>query len=398
MRLMDLSVLALCVACSSPQTYIFDPTADGGDGGNGIDPDACDPFSGCTGNFDGALGDTNVYKCVPDPGNFDILGNNCDDDGDGQIDNPPNCDANLLATGNATAFAQSIELCQSAGGGKWGVVSAAYQDGFQSNTAPAADQHGILKKFGGKLKPRANKSLGALSSGYAQEYDQCNTPNSPFKGGCSMVQKTSAAPPGYPKANVGCPISDVVNDYSSIKLTIQVPKNAKGFSYDFNFGSGEWPEFVCTTFNDSYIAYMKSSAFNGGKPENISFDKNNNPLSVNNAFFDRCSPVGAEKYCTGVATVMAANKAKPPACAGGNTDLVGTGFYDVGPHCAGPDDSGGGMTGWLTTKAPVTPGETITIEFMVWDTGDHIYDSSVLIDNWQWQGDATTIGTDRPPN
>jgi hypothetical protein len=47
--------------------------------------------------------------------------------------------------------------------------------------------------------------------------------------------------------------------------------------------------------------------------------------------------------------------------------------------------SGGGATGWLTSTAPVTPGETITLEFIIWDTGDNQYDSSVLLDYLTWQ-------------
>jgi hypothetical protein len=45
----------------------------------------------------------------------------------------------------------------------------------------------------------------------------------------------------------------------------------------------------------------------------------------------------------------------------------------------------GGGTGWLTTEAPVVPGETVTVQFMVWDSSDPIYDSSALIDNFRWQ-------------
>jgi hypothetical protein len=35
---------------------------------------------------------------------------------------------------------------------------------------------------------------------------------------------------------------------------------------------------------------------------------------------------------------------------------------------------------------------------MVWDTGDHIYDSSVIIDNWTWSPSDTSVSTGRPPN
>ena len=45
----------------------------------------------------------------------------------------------------------------------------------------------------------------------------------------------------------------------------------------------------------------------------------------------------------------------------------------------------GGGTGWLTTTSPVVPGETATLRFVIFDEGDHILDSTVLIDNFQWQ-------------
>jgi hypothetical protein len=38
------------------------------------------------------------------------------------------------------------------------------------------------------------------------------------------------------------------------------------------------------------------------------------------------------------------------------------------------------------------PGETITVRVMVFDAGDHILDSSVLLDAFRW----TTTGPDVP--
>ena len=84
------------------------------------------------------------------------------------------------------------------------------------------------------------------------------------------------------------------------------------------------------------------------------------------------------------------------ACAGGVAEFAGTGFEDLGQWCTGTT-TGGGATGWLTSQAPVKPGETITLEFMIWDTGDASYDSSVVLDNFQWQGVPTPPGTQRPP-
>jgi hypothetical protein len=53
----------------------------------------------------------------------------------------------------------------------------------------------------------------------------------------------------------------------------------------------------------------------------------------------------------------------------------------------------GGSTGWLTTTAPVNPGEEITLHFSIWDTGDHAWDSTVLMDNFRWSAQTATIQT-----
>ena len=75
---------------------------------------------------------------------------------------------------------------------------------------------------------------------------------------------------------------------------------------------------------------------------------------------------------------------------------MGTGFYDLNethtPMCA-TGETGGGLTGWLTTQAPVSPSETITIDLIIWDTGDQYYDSSVILDNWQWKPDPVAVST-----
>ena len=84
-------------------------------------------------------------------------------------------------------------------------------------------------------------------------------------------------------------MGDQIFDRISVKLSIKVPKNARGFRVDFDFWSGEWPDYVCSKFNDGFLIILKISAFNNGKPENIAFDAQGGPLSVNNGFFDRCT-------------------------------------------------------------------------------------------------------------
>lgn len=56
-------------------------------------------------------------------------------------------------------------------------------------------------------------------------------------------------------------------------------------------------------------------------------------------------------------------------------------------------------TGWLRTKSPVVGGETITLRFTIYDSGDGLLDSSALIDNFRWipkSLDANVVTTTYP--
>ncbi len=326
--------------------------------------------------------------CTPNAGNFDFPGDNCDNDDDGNVDNPPSCDDALDIDGDADEFAKALGLCHSSSSDtEWGVASARYTSGYKATSAPEDFQHGILSKFGAVLTPTEGASLGVLSTGYAREYNDSKGKSAVFKGfNGQLFGAAGDLPAGYPKAAAGCEISTKFNNVAVTSLEIRVPNNAKGFSFDFNFFSSEWPEYVCTEFNDGFLAVLESEAFNGGSPENISFDAQGNPVSVNNGFFDRCTP--NTKTCGD-------GKETLSACSGGEDELKGTGYYNKGSYCD-TSSTGGGATGWLTTSAPVKPGETIKLKFMIWNTGDTNYQSSVLLDNFRWEVGETVVGTDRP--
>jgi hypothetical protein len=381
----------VCLLSCGPKGSDF-----GGDGGNGKDGGSSND-GGCgfcgtdaSSNTDGAP------ACIPNAANYDIPGNGCDDDGDGKVDNAIVCDSSLPANGTAMQMAQAMGLCQQASSTAWGVVSAKLTQGVGSSTVPDTHQTSILGTFGSALKPREGSAFGVLSSGYAQANDSCPTnqryqsmAGMSFKYGCKMTG-TGMAPSGFPKSASGCPSQqgEAVNDVADLQLQIKVPANANGFSFDFDFGSGEWPEYVCSPFNDAFIAYLKSAAFNNGAADNISFDSKNNPVSVNNGFFSECGPSNAKTGCASQATAGTA------ACTGGTSDLMGTGFYDLGDQSAcATGETGGGMTGWLTTQSPAQPGETITIDLLIWDTGDQYYDSSVILDNWTWKPHPVAVST-----
>jgi hypothetical protein len=367
------------------------------------------------GSSSGLLGDggssgDGTTICAPNPGNYDVPGNNCDDDQDGMVDNTPHCDGSLTTTGSAHDMAASMGLCQDASGPKWGIVSATFTQGYNSNAAPNDGQHGILPKFGGLVMPREGSQLGVLSSGWAREWDDqqgastgpCVYPPTSmtsygapcFKGLQMPMTGAGSAPPNYPKAAAGCMNANSVQDAIGLTLQIKVPLNANGLQFDFDFYSGEWPEYVCTPFNDSFIAWLQSAAFPGTPPGdlNISFDAKNNPVSVNNAFFETCTMGASTGCCASSGPTGCGGPTGTATCVNGPQTLGGTGYEDIGTYCGG-QSTGGGATGWLTTKAPVKAGEVITLQFIIWDTGDPNWDSSVLLDHFTWEPGPTMTGT-----
>src|SRR5690606_24252164 len=107
---------------------------------------------------------------------------------------------------------------------------------------------------------------------------------------------------------------------------------------------------------------------------NVSFDQEGNPVSVNNAFVRVCDCAGGPP-CSAPPDFPTIDY----TCALGADELEGTGF------------EGRAATGWLTTEAPIEPGEDVTLRFVVYDAGDHILDTTVLIDNFRWR--ASTEGS-----
>ena len=268
-----------------------------------------------------------------------------DNDCDGAIDEveAPDCETGLDPA-DPMDYARALGLCDR-------VALARFE---QPTAAPA---RGIRDHFGATYLPRAGAALVVLSSGLVlDENDAGFVPHEDGGGGggTSFGDADVHAHPA-PGPGVGfCAFPDPpeVNDYAELRLEVQVPTNAQSFSFDFAFMSAEYPEWVCSEFDDTFVAMLSSQAFSG----NVSFDSMGHPVSINVGFFTVC-PVGSTPGCTG------------------DAELVGTGYQGAV----------GGGTGWLTTTSPVVPGEKITLRFVIFDEGDHVLDSTVLIDNFRWK-------------
>jgi hypothetical protein len=276
---------------------------------------------------------------LDDMGDPEGIDNDCDE----IIDEAPAPCLEGLPVTDPLAFVAALDICE-------GNRTAYWRETMMIDER----SRGIFADYGDTYKPHQGATLMVLASGIAG--DRTDPGYVPLESGTIFDNVVSHPDPIGP---MGCSGADepTVNDYSELVLELDVPTNAKSFSFDFNFMSVEFPEFVCTSFDDTFLAYLESEAFTG----NISFDAMGNRVSINVGFFTVCSP------------------SLGPTCTG-EGDLLGTGY-----EASSTDFTDGGGTGWLTTTAPVTPGEKIKLAFMLWDEGDHILDSAVLIDNFRWQ-------------
>jgi hypothetical protein len=185
-----------------------------------------------------------------------------------------------------------------------------------------------------------------------------------------------------------------------LELRIRTPANAQSFSLRTNFMSAEFPEYVCTEFNDFFVVLLDSAW--SGQPanpadKNLAFYVNGQnmryPVGVNLAHGN----TGLFTVCQNGATgCMGSVAGSINTCAGAG-ELVGTGMElaeTSGAPCqAAPVDQIGGGTGWLTTIGNVNGGEIITLRIALWDTSDPILDSLALMDNFQWSIDPSDPGT-----
>ncbi len=370
------------------------------------DPDTDgDGWTLCGGDCCDEAGPACAQPELVNPGAFEVDGNEVDDDCNGTADDPlAACDAGLASnSGNPQHYAQAIDLCQftslapaDPADRVWGVIDA---DLHLANGAgaPAGSARSIRDGFGTTLSTRFGVNLAVLSTGRAADPADVNPAYVAFQPGAGMGT-ASGFPPAWYAANgsalpnaPGCapPMGAIANDPVMLQVQIRVPTNANSFTVEMFFFSAEYPEWVCTEFNDFFVAIIDSTNPANPADGNIAvYDDGLNtwPVGVNilsaaDGLFTACTN-GAISYCDEAGTYG--------GCTGA-TELAGTGFDVQALACGAVDDTGGG-TGWLTMSGNVTPGEVMTIQFAIWDTSDNAYDSLVLLDNWQWSVEASEPG------
>jgi hypothetical protein len=345
-----------------------------------------------------AQGDCNDCDANINPGAVDVPGdpNMVDSDCNGMYDPPTSCDSSVAMTSIAGVDgAKAIELCKFTSETPpqsmktWGVLSAAYVRASGTPFNPGS-QVGLQTSWGSNVHPHGGSSMLVLSSGYARVPGQANA-----CGSESCQSNFIGTPPaGFPQDNPNCPPSADINDDVGLLVKVRAPTNATGYSFDFKFHSFEYPFYVCDSYNDQFIALVNPAPM-GSINGNISFDSKHNAVSVNLGFFDVCNPADSNMYAVDCQGQGGSCPTPPnPYCPSGNMQLLNTGFDIWNPTT---NSMNAGATSWLTSQAPVKGGEEFTIQFTIWDTGDELFDSTVLVDNFQWIATKGTVTVSTNP-
>ncbi len=298
------------------------------------------------------------------------------------------CDENLVE-GNKDPFnyAKAMGLCHKVteDSEEWGVISAEIMLPDESGN-PHPESHNILSGLGDNIKPLLGSKMLALSSGEAIN---------PFPDDHRDWGIKTNAPPDWLDFHGGdlpsapdCPPGDSINDAVMLKLRIRVPGGVRSFSFNIYFLSMEFPNWVCNAYNDFFIALLDSEH----ESDNPDFQ---NPADKNLAVEASGYPVGVNMAHLTEAELFTVCEVSPdwPSCQG-VSDLINTGGFETGLADSIPANmTPRGGTGWLTVRGNVVPGEVITLRLAIWDTGDHRFDSMVLIDNFRWQFEEYVPGT-----
>ncbi len=141
-------------------------------------------------------------------------------------------------------------------------------------------------------------------------------------------------------------------DASSLSITFTTGETLDGLSFQFDFGSEEFPEYLGGFYNDAFAVFLDGT--------NIAFDTDGDPISINSTFLTYNNT---------------------PTVVAGTTSVNFPIEYD-------------GLSVRLTTQTTVTPGQH-TLKFVIADGGDAKYDSGVFVADLSFG--LACVGTGVPP-
>lgn len=282
------------------------------------------------------------------PGAFEVGGNGKDDNCNMKTDETVTCDMGLATDSmDPLDMVKAMDICD------MGVMAT-----YPTIADPKA--HQVAQNWGTVFMPQLGAAMAAFSTGIAADqndtkplFDMANTPQQGTDFGKSMIPFPVPADPQYACGNGMYVDQANVNDYTELKVQLKVPTNAKSFAIDALYLTAEYPESLCTgstaLFDDPGFILLDSMAFKG----NIATG-------------------GAHGRALSVKSGLLVNTT--------TQQLAGTGMDKNITNVPA-----GAATNWMPFEAPVVPGETITLRFIVLDQRDGIFDTQLLVDHFRWQ-------------
>ncbi len=208
----------------------------------------------------------------------------------------------------------------------------------------------------------------------------------------NAVDSTTASGFGY---GVGDPSSDFANTgngtpgdalltalasnptYDACILEFNFKPAGDTIKFDYVFGSEEYTDYTCSTFNDVFAFFITGGAYT--TPTNLALVPGTNiPVAVNSV---NCGPTGG--YTIGPCTAMGPGS---PFCAYYVNNLIASSpAYNYVTY--------DGLTTVLQVVAPVSPCDTYHLKLAIADAGDDAFDSGVFIEGGSLTSATTTAVT-----
>jgi hypothetical protein len=153
-------------------------------------------------------------------------------------------------------------------------------------------------------------------------------------------------------------------------LTFQIVPQGNQLRFDYVFGSEEYPEYVCSNFNDVFGFFIT-----GPNPGGPAYNANNIALIPGTG--------------TSVA-INTVNSGTPGAgySAGGCQSLAYSGYY---VNNGGNSIVYDGFTTVFTSIISVVPCQTYTLKLAIGDVGDGVYDSGVFLEASSFTSQTATV-------
>jgi gliding motility-associated-like protein len=165
--------------------------------------------------------------------------------------------------------------------------------------------------------------------------------------------------------------------YDPCILEFDVVPQGPLLKFDYVFASEEYPEWVCSQFNDVFGFFISGPKPGGGNyaNQNIALITNTNlPVAINTVNPGTPGANANGGQCNGVNQTLGYNSIYTNNQVPLNTSIV----YD-------------GMTHLLTATAAVTPCQTYHLKIAVADVADRIYDSGVFLSAYSFNANPVSI-------